>query len=381
MKKIGAWMVVGFSIVGVVFAAIALRHYVIVQGAGFDAPSFCNLSEKFNCDAVAASSYATLFHLPVAGLGLIFFAVQLLFGCWAAWQVEGAQTTARMGLLFALLGIFPSAYLLYAMAAVLSTFCLTCLAIDVSLLFVIVGWWLVRGDGPLDRAKISSHLATIGVVAGVGILFLLTLNAATDGNAPNAATLAQALTAHLHETAQPIDLSGTHPSWGASDAKVTIIELSDFQCPFCKVAALHVKPSLAEYHNKVRFVFVNFPLDKSCNDQMQQTMHPMACIAARAGLCANAHNKFWELHDAMFRHQKELTRENIVAWAAEIGLAKPGFETCLDDPATNERVRADAALGKTLGIQGTPSFFVNGRPLRVWQSKEFLRAVIDAELK
>jgi len=152
------------------------------------------------------------------------------------------------------------------------------------------------------------------------------------------------------------------PFRGAADAKVTIVEFSDFQCPYCARGASTVEQILAKYPNDVKFVFQNFPLN----------FHPWAKPAAIAALCAaeQDHDAFWALHDGYFAHQKELKPDNVVAKSKEylkgskIDIAK--WEKCAGDPESAEykaaakKVEADQAFGQAMGVSGTPGFFVNG---------------------
>jgi protein-disulfide isomerase len=146
------------------------------------------------------------------------------------------------------------------------------------------------------------------------------------------------------------ELAG-RPSKGADDATVTIVEFSDFQCPFCARATEPVEQILQKYPEDVKVYFLHFPLT---------TIHPNAKPAAIASECAHRQGQFWPMHDKMFENQQALTRENFEEWASEIGLDVAAFQACLDDEAVAERVDADMAMGEKAGVGGTPSFFING---------------------
>ena len=146
------------------------------------------------------------------------------------------------------------------------------------------------------------------------------------------------------------ELAG-RPSKGPDDAKVTIVEFSDFQCPFCARATEPVYQILEKYPEDVQVYFLHFPLT---------SIHPEAKPAAIASECAHQQDKFWPMHDKMFENQQSLTRENYTTWASEIGLDLEKFKACLDDEKVAERVDADMAMGEKAGVGGTPSFFING---------------------
>lgn len=147
------------------------------------------------------------------------------------------------------------------------------------------------------------------------------------------------------------DLSG-RPVKGKADAKVTVVEFSDFECPFCSRAVAGVEAILKAYPDDVRVVFMHYPL----------SMHKNAMPAAVASQCANVQGKFWPFHDAVFASQKELTTDKFVAHAKATGIDVDKFKACLDDPKTRKFVTSDMEQGNKAGVQGTPAFFINGEP-------------------
>jgi protein-disulfide isomerase len=151
---------------------------------------------------------------------------------------------------------------------------------------------------------------------------------------------------------------------------VTIIEFSDFQCPFCSQARKSADQAVNNYSGKVRLVFRDFPLP----------FHDKAEKAAEAGHCAEEQGKFWEMHDRMFDSQDKLSPEDLKASAKAIGLDTAKFDACLDSGRTADKVKQDIAAAKAAGVTGTPAFFVNGRSLPGVQPYEKLKQVIDEEL-
>jgi protein-disulfide isomerase len=162
------------------------------------------------------------------------------------------------------------------------------------------------------------------------------------------------------------------PFLGPADAKVTIVEFSDFQCPFCQ----RVLPALSEvrsrYGDKVKLVFRDFPLDR---------LHPQARRAAEAARCARDQNKFWQYHDLLFAKAPQAGPEQLKAYAEQLGLDVPAFERCLASGKHAAGVQKDLDEGTRLGVSGTPGFFVNGRPLSGAQPVERFVRVIDDELR
>jgi protein-disulfide isomerase len=168
-----------------------------------------------------------------------------------------------------------------------------------------------------------------------------------------------------------VNVDATGPSRGPADAKVTVIEFSDYQCPFCKRAEPTVQALLQKYPTQVRLVYRHMPLDG---------LHPRARAAAIAAVCAEQQGKFWEYHDALFQNQQALSDTDLDKYAADLGLDAGKFKTCRQDPATETRVNTDAAAARQAGLTGTPAFFVNGILISGARPIEDFTRWIDQEL-
>jgi protein-disulfide isomerase len=164
--------------------------------------------------------------------------------------------------------------------------------------------------------------------------------------------------------------SAGHPELGPASAPVTIIEFSDFQCPFCSRAEPTLKQVHQKYGDKIRIVYLDFPL----------SIHNHAIDAASAGRCAGEQGKFWEFHDAMFANQSKLAPADLKAEAQKLALDTPKFNDCLDKGKYKSAIESDMAQGRDLGVDGTPAFFINGRPMTGAQPFEKFESTIDEEL-
>lgn len=160
------------------------------------------------------------------------------------------------------------------------------------------------------------------------------------------------------------------PARGPAGAKVTIVEFSDFECPFCSRAETSVSEVMERYAGKVRLVFRHFPLP----------MHPNAPKAAEASACADEQGKFWEMHKQLFANQQKLTSPDLKAHAKAIGLDEAKFGECLDQGKMKAKVDADQQAGAEAGVTGTPAFFINGKLLSGAQPFSAFQAIIDQEL-
>jgi protein-disulfide isomerase len=163
-----------------------------------------------------------------------------------------------------------------------------------------------------------------------------------------------------------------HPAMGSSDAPVTIVEFSDFECPFCRRAEPVFKQIQEKYGDQVRLVYRQFPL----ND-----IHPRAQKASEASLCADEQGQFWNMHDVLFLEPVELELASLREKAATAGLDTAVFNECLESAKYADRVDADLRAGARAGVSGTPAVFINGRPIIGAQPFESYVAIIDDELE
>jgi protein-disulfide isomerase len=161
------------------------------------------------------------------------------------------------------------------------------------------------------------------------------------------------------------------PAFGPDNSKVTIVEFSDFQCPFCSRAANVVHQLKEKYGTQVHFVFRQFPL----------SFHRQAHLAAEAALAANAQGKFWEFHDKLFADQTKLERPGLEAAAKDLGLDLEAFKKALDSNSFAQAVDADEKLGESVAVDGTPTMFLNGKRVADPTNFDVLSKQIEAALK
>ena len=165
------------------------------------------------------------------------------------------------------------------------------------------------------------------------------------------------------------DLSGA-PVRGAADAPVTLVLFSDFQCGFCQRVNPTVSRLLEQYPGKVRVVFKHYPIEG----------HDAAPLAHRASLAAHEQGKFWDMHDRIFANQRTMAREDLLAHAKALGLDMARFTAAIDAPQATAVMERDKAEGEKVGVDGTPTFFVNGTPLVGAQPLQAFAAAVDKAL-
>ncbi len=162
------------------------------------------------------------------------------------------------------------------------------------------------------------------------------------------------------------------PSIGPANAAVTIVEFSDFECPFCKQAFPIIRELMAEYGDRVRYIYRDFPVSQ---------IHDNAQKAAEAGACAHAQGKFWALHDKIFQYAPQITVPDLKNYARAAGIDMSLFTPCLDSGQFANEVREDYGDGVALGVRGTPTWFINGKKIEGVIPRETFITLIETLLK
>ncbi len=168
-----------------------------------------------------------------------------------------------------------------------------------------------------------------------------------------------------------VQVAQNDPTKGPATAPITLVEFSEFQCPFCQRVGPAIQQVLATYGDKVRLVFRDYPLP----------FHDNAQSASEAAQCAHEQGQFWAYHDKLFQNQQALAADKLKQYATEIGLDAAAFTACFDSGRFRAAVQEDAAHGQAVGVSGTPAFFINGRFLSGAQPFEAFKTIIDEELE
>jgi len=219
-----------------------------------------------------------------------------------------------------------------------------------------------------------SALAVIGLAGTVGFLVSGKTIGAKAGTAPVAvAPTAPTANPDIAPPAGPVpDVDSEDHILGNVNAKVTLVEYSDFECPFCLRHQDTLNQIINDYPNDVRLVYRHFPL----------SFHPEAQKASEASECASKQGKFWEMHDAIFAENAKGTM-SVERWkslARELGLNGSDFDECVDSGETAGRIASDLQEGTVAGIQGTPGTFVNGSLVEGAVPYATFKSIIDAQL-
>ncbi len=234
-----------------------------------------------------------------------------------------------------------------------------------------------RGGGSERWRTIVDAAAVMAIAFGAVGIFVLGMfvhsRMSSEGGKPAPVAVAQAATPPQPNVPGRADVSADDdPARGPQDARVTVIEFADFQCPYCgRFHAQTLPQILREYGDRIRFVYRDFPLTAT---------HPYAQKAAEASECAHEQGKFWEYHDVLYLNQGALDRASLSRYAQNIGLETAKFDSCVDSGKYAEEVANDLQAGAAAGVRGTPAFFVNGQLISGAQPYSLFKTTIDAAL-
>lgn len=373
------WATLLVVLIGIGASAYLVQQHFLHLQAAFTSKSLCNISAYLNCDLVLTSAYASLGTLPLAGLGLVFYVYALGALLYARLAPDSLAEVLALPALLALFSVLLSLFLAYVSFFQLRSMCIFCTSLYVVNILL---WFLLKAligqGGPVKlfkRIPWGKSLAYFAIVFAIGGILLHTSHKQYAKELSPADAKAY-LEQFFAQQPYNIDVSG-RPFWGNPDAKIVIVEFSDMECPYCKVAAFNLKPILSDYKDKVKLVFMNYPLDKNCNPAITRDMHVNACNAAYASYCAGKQGKFWEYHDAAFERQPKFSRESLENIAKKLKLDTEAFQACLGSEEAKQFVVADIAQGDKAKVQGTPAVFINGRSFPNWISKKLVHQALD----
>jgi uncharacterized membrane protein/protein-disulfide isomerase len=393
------WLVVA-ALVGLDFAtASAWVHYNILSDPLYS--SVCDVSATFSCTEAYTSRFGSVAGVPVALIGVVYFAFVLVLVAMCQKSSTARQNVAGYTFAVSTLGLAGVLYLGYASFVVLKTICLLCVGSYVAIvaLFILSGSQArypmttlfgraMRDIGTLVRtpAALGLVVAFVAVAAAAVMVFpgepiSAASNAAETPTAAPQAAPAQAVPQDaVQQLEQYLSQQPRVPVVvGGSGAQVVIVKFNDYQCPPCGMTYREYKPILAKlqakYPGKIAFVTRDYPLDPECNTS--GGAHQAACEAAVAVRLAREKGKAEALEDWLFANQATMTPEKVREGVSSVG----GVTNFAERYATTlELVRGDIAQGVQLGVRGTPTFFMNGIRLPNLRG-EFFELAVEWELR
>jgi protein-disulfide isomerase/uncharacterized membrane protein len=357
------------ALIGVGLAVYLMHVHRLVHGGG-ETPS-CDYSAQVNCSSVALNRWSSVLGVPTAAWGLLTYAGFALLA--AAGFRRRVFPKGPAGLL--LWGAVPALcfglFLVYIMATEVRAWCVACVGLDaVNLGLLVCGVAAVWRRGAFSAltedidALFANKPAAIALVGGPALAGILVLAAypsepsgMTGGEPPIVLP-----DGGFAEAQEPINLEGA-PARGPADAAITIIEFSDYQCPFCDAAHEEIQDEIRDYPDTYRFIHFHHPLDQACNPAIGRPFHRYACVASFAAICAQREgdDKFWQLNDLLFEHGHDLDEAMVRRLIGEVGLDPERLGECMRSDSTRERVLHDLEQALRVPVDGTPTFVINGR--------------------
>lgn len=387
-------------VIGAVISLISTSQYLRIHNKGLEEKSYCSISELVDCDTVSASSYATFAKVPVAWMGfLMYFSIGSL-ALFCAASKRNRKATLAVAWFLSIFSVLYSIHMGYVLFYVLQMICIDCIVMYIiNFLIMFMLWWAMgvgvrrimsfaknyllalfgRPSQLGFKPRPVTHAIILGLIFGVGWLTMYSKVLSAHGK--QRIPLEDMMKAYNAQSLYDIKVDPQWPMWGNPDAKVTIVEYSEFECPFCRLSAYNFRPYLQEFKKDIRYYFVHYPLDNKCNPYLNYPMHPKSCMVAEAAVCAQKQGHFWSFHDELFRLKRNLNKANVLKLAKEEKMNLAEFNKCWDSPQTKEQVLKDIEDGYRIHIRGVPAIFINGKKLKYWRDPKFVRAVIKEEIK
>ncbi len=422
-----SWLLLlGFlSLVGIADSAyLSVLHWKVHNQPGH--VSFCAVSEKVNCDTVALSTYSSVANVPVATWGMLFYAAMLVLVAWGWIARQRTWPWALLGLLNAM-ACAGSAFLFLVSELDINSYCIMCLILygvnvfsafacfmgakkagiggtfaallPLSAITLGVAVFMVNSPRALDRGWLE-----VALLGGICLLALMVLvlskaykgfgkwisslkadfvmllgspvrGAVISGLVALALVATWSITAAIYPKPK-VDIAGGTEGmsfgcdedvrcWiGASKPQVTIVEFSDYECPFCRKAHDVVRTVVRKNKDWVRLVHMHMPLDNSCNPQVTRPFHHHSCSCSLAAICAAQQGSFWEMNDRLFLRRGGLDAGGLTILARNMGLDGDAFRKCMDSKEAREKLENDLEEARRLHLRpATPTFRIGNETM------------------
>lgn len=340
----------------------AADWYELMRGDRMNA-SFCALNSYWNCDRASLSRFGSIGSIPLGVFGMFWF--------WAVVILAFGAGVFRKALkLMVIFGLFSVIALGTYLIFYLHTGCLICYATYICILVTGVIAFTQKEN---PRFHLSSRTTALSMIAGFVVLALFAVtqtyrmnNRIDEGEFQK---WYQSMTMETVPEVSPLKK-------GNPEAKIVLYEFSDFGCPFCEKVATILNPYLSA-QDDIRVVYYPFPLDSSCNPNIQRVLHPHSCDWAKGSICANEQNKFWDYHDRIFKKVSETEKLPPLQEAiGEFDLDLKAFDACMAKQETADKLRQMIEVGTNINLQSTPTLVIAGRKVQGFVPLPLLRRLL-----
>lgn len=342
------FIIINLAIIGA--SAYLTKHYFDIRfpTQGLEgAKSLCDLSGFFNCDAATFSSVSNIFGVPIAFFGLAIGTSGLIGSIFPSKEFEETNLSLLLINIFGCIALF-----LYSLIKLgsLCPFCTLYYVLTAINLFILLKYRTEKLFKP--NLKILSLLA-IPTIIGSGLMIYNGNDLEKKQLALSASVIDQFYklpNLGVPQLDSPFKIISSSEKF--TDAPIQVSVFSDFQCPFCQILSKQIGQLARHFKGKININYYFYPLDQACNPHVKHEMHQFACRAAYVAACSK---DFAATHDEIFEHQEELSDK----WLADL-FKKQNTESCVNDPKTKEIVQKMIVEGDRLGVESTPTMFING---------------------
>jgi protein-disulfide isomerase/uncharacterized membrane protein len=386
------------SLIGLWLSVLNLYEF-LASKAGLEASSFCKAGQSFDCSAVAKSTWSEWFGLPLASWGIIFYTILFLYSFVAGRKNLLSDKIFRSNLFMAgLLSSIFSIFLFVVSHYSVGKLCPLCLGMYlVNFIILFLSYKLLRADGIIESLKLAfksclafpkvvlgfgdnlslsqKSLARLFVIAFAGLLFFSTVAQDYISERMISPLLAkqQEIEDWQGQPVQELAIDKLQNAFsdhilGKINAKIQVVEFSDFECPGCRRLYSELKKVYPKYQDNLAIIHKNFPLDNSCNSVITEKFHEDACYLANFARCAGEQNKFWEVTDiittlsSIDRRDSALNpRQELKENVASLGLDQAAIDECIESGRQIEVIKKDIKQALELEIEGTPTVWVNSK--------------------
>lgn len=383
MTKKTNWLLISLLASIATFTYLAWHHYSIKLGLGDS--SLCSISSKYNCEAAATSSFSEIFQIPVAIMGAVFHSVLFLFilSFKLGWIETSTylQKTVRSLVGIALITSLVMGAISVFLIKVICPFCT--LTYLFSLINFILAWNLIPHSK--DTFKLNTYLSEYRAYV-ISVLLIPVFSWAINGMVQESYGLTEFRKnipfwiANWKNSPQIEFSNDVGLASGPTQAKMTIVEFADFKCPHCKSASTSINAFLQGKSN-IRFIYKPYPLDGTCNSNVNQKLDGTRCSMAAFTLCAQKlKSNGWDVHHWLFEQQQDFfsvtdSKKILESVASKFNFNMDELEKCANSSDIYNQINMSVEEGNRAKIEGTPAIFVNGKKLTYGQHIELLKEV------
>lgn len=374
MKQKSLLIATALIIISIALHGYLSLHYYELHFSPAAADSACNINSTFNCDAVALSSYSSVMGIPLATFGMGFHFIMLLLTITLLMGFTSKPERAE-SLLINLAGISVLASIVMGIISItqMSVYCPNCMILyAVSIITFLVLLFSQEDRNPIIHIKYFVQNIDKTSVIWIALLIITPILSHSILMQKHGGSKTKRYAEsgfNMWKNGISHDLTPLHGiTKGDQSSNVHIVEYADFLCPHCQQASKTVNTFLNANPN-VKFTFATFPLDGVCNPKIQRKGFGVTCRLSASILCAPNEQLAWELHDYIFEHQQDfmaMSQTNNVDLklkevASDIDFEK--FQACMDSEETYKKLAENATTADEAGLEGTPTFFVNGKKI------------------